>query len=594
MDAPRAARHALAPMLRLLVAVHVLAALAASRTFFQPDEYWQSLEIAHRWVFGYGYRTWEWTAAPIRSAVYPATLVPLYAALRAVRADTIPWVMVRRCVAANAGNGAYAAAGAALCRRRRMRVYGHPAVCLGAGRCALGRSGAHRLTQAVLHLSSPYWLYTAPRTFSNSAEAALTSAALALWPLSPHAARALDQPRVRRAYRGALLAAWVAVLVRPTSLVPWAFLGAALLAQARRQRAVAVGDALWIGAAVLGAGVVLDSWYYGRPTCVALAFVRENLWDSVSAFYGANAWHWYVTQGLPAIAAALTPWVALGWCRLYAGAPDAADPAALRAIAQLCAWTVAVYSLLRHKEVRFLQPLVPWLHLCAAVALAPHSNRASGAAPPLAHAWSSLPRYVRALLLLQVPVTIYVSAFHAHAQVHVMSYLQRLGQTPAAPASVGFLMPCHSTPWQSHMHTPALEAAGDSGDAGLAWFLACPPPRGIDAAHYRDQTDVFFSDPVHYLETRFPPHVDPRFPPMRQRDFQPSGAPNDLGWRHPWPSHLVLFASLLERRAHARTVRDVLAARGYVEQKRLWNALAHPDAERRGDVVVWAWRPPTP
>ena len=56
MDAPRAARHALAPMLRLLVAVHVLAALAASRTFFQPDEYWQSLEIAHRWVFGYGYR----------------------------------------------------------------------------------------------------------------------------------------------------------------------------------------------------------------------------------------------------------------------------------------------------------------------------------------------------------------------------------------------------------------------------------------------------------------------------------------------------------------------------------------------------------
>ena len=25
------------------------------RTYFNPDEYWQSLEIAHRLVFGYGY-----------------------------------------------------------------------------------------------------------------------------------------------------------------------------------------------------------------------------------------------------------------------------------------------------------------------------------------------------------------------------------------------------------------------------------------------------------------------------------------------------------------------------------------------------------
>jgi len=31
-----------------------------SRSFFQPDEYWQSLEPAHLWVFGYGWKTWEW------------------------------------------------------------------------------------------------------------------------------------------------------------------------------------------------------------------------------------------------------------------------------------------------------------------------------------------------------------------------------------------------------------------------------------------------------------------------------------------------------------------------------------------------------
>lgn len=72
-----------------------LTAWGASRTFFQPDEYWQTLEIAHRIVFGYGYQTWEWIGvAPIRSAVHPLLFVPLYAALRWTGADTHgPWMV---------------------------------------------------------------------------------------------------------------------------------------------------------------------------------------------------------------------------------------------------------------------------------------------------------------------------------------------------------------------------------------------------------------------------------------------------------------------------------------------------------------------
>ena len=30
------------------------------RTYFIPDEYWQTFEIAHSLAFGYGYKTWEW------------------------------------------------------------------------------------------------------------------------------------------------------------------------------------------------------------------------------------------------------------------------------------------------------------------------------------------------------------------------------------------------------------------------------------------------------------------------------------------------------------------------------------------------------
>uniref|UniRef100_A0A8H7Y508 Mannosyltransferase n=1 Tax=Psilocybe cubensis TaxID=181762 RepID=A0A8H7Y508_PSICU len=63
---------------RLAIVIRVLIALF-TRTFFQPDEYFQSLEPAHNLVFGYGHLTWEWTVLrPIRSFIYPAINVPVY------------------------------------------------------------------------------------------------------------------------------------------------------------------------------------------------------------------------------------------------------------------------------------------------------------------------------------------------------------------------------------------------------------------------------------------------------------------------------------------------------------------------------------
>ncbi|KUF92681.1 Syntaxin-61 [Phytophthora nicotianae] len=49
------------------------------RTSFNPDEYWQSTEVAHRLVFGYGYLTWEWQDdAQLRGFAHPALFAGLY------------------------------------------------------------------------------------------------------------------------------------------------------------------------------------------------------------------------------------------------------------------------------------------------------------------------------------------------------------------------------------------------------------------------------------------------------------------------------------------------------------------------------------
>lgn len=74
-----------------------------------------------------------------------------------------------------------------------------------------------------------------------------------------------------------------------------------------------------------------------------------------------------------------------------------------------------------------------------------------------------------ALLLLSVPASVYVVLFHCSAPVSVVTYLRDLPPHELA-GGVGFLMPCHSTPWQAYLHRSRME--------GRMWALGCEPPLG--------------------------------------------------------------------------------------------------------------------
>lgn len=51
------------------------------QTWYVPDEYWQTLEVAHKHAFGYGALTWEWREG-IRSYLYPSVVAALYYILK--------------------------------------------------------------------------------------------------------------------------------------------------------------------------------------------------------------------------------------------------------------------------------------------------------------------------------------------------------------------------------------------------------------------------------------------------------------------------------------------------------------------------------
>lgn len=85
VHAPRQSNFKLIITISLLVRITIA---LSTRTFFQPDEYFQALEPAHHLVFGYGDLTWEWlNPVPIRSILFPGIDAVVYAALKALNLD---------------------------------------------------------------------------------------------------------------------------------------------------------------------------------------------------------------------------------------------------------------------------------------------------------------------------------------------------------------------------------------------------------------------------------------------------------------------------------------------------------------------------
>jgi phosphatidylinositol glycan class B len=75
--------------LTVLVILFRLANASLVWTQFDPDEFWQAHEVAHKLVFGYGHLTWEWTHA-IRSHVHVLPFALTMAGLRLLRLAWAP------------------------------------------------------------------------------------------------------------------------------------------------------------------------------------------------------------------------------------------------------------------------------------------------------------------------------------------------------------------------------------------------------------------------------------------------------------------------------------------------------------------------
>lgn len=219
-------------------------------------------------------------------------------------------------------------------------------------------------------------------------------------------------------------------------------------------------------------GLAVDTWYYQRLTFTPWNFLRINVIDGGALFYGSEPWHFYFLQALPMLTLALLPFTIRG-CYIILS-----QPANTRGEAREAIWvaigTMGIFSFIGHKEWRFVQLLLPIFHCVAA-----HSLITISRPSPKNEGYPWLPKVKRSvikmILAVNGPAALYFLLWHQKSQVSIADYVRQL---PIGEVrSLGFLMGCHSTPWQSHMHRPELERSNSpSGYGGMLWGITCDPP----------------------------------------------------------------------------------------------------------------------
>ncbi|KAL5969115.1 GPI mannosyltransferase 3 [Taenia solium] len=168
------------------------------RTTFVPDEVWQSVEVAHRWVYGFGALTWEWApTVAIRSPLYPLFFAGIYKALAFSGVDSRDAIVLLPRLFHGLLTGV-----------TDYTIY------LMAIRLS-GKSSAKWVLLA--EMTSWFTAYCAPRSLSNSLEWALHAMAFRYYPWPPN----LGLSPTSTTTVPFLFHVCLCILLRPTAAVLW-------------------------------------------------------------------------------------------------------------------------------------------------------------------------------------------------------------------------------------------------------------------------------------------------------------------------------------------------------------------------------------
>ncbi|XP_076914903.1 mannosyltransferase APTG1-like [Bidens hawaiensis] len=413
------------------------------QTYFNPDEHWQALEVAHRVTFGYGHLTWEWSKG-IRSYLHPMLFAILYKILSILHFDT-PLFMIK----------------------------------------------APRLFQSVFSAFGDLYLFKLSHV--------LFDGHVAQWAVS----------------------FWFDLKANRLKLPPLFV----ILTTCFITRSI-----------VLGLTFLLDRLMYGSWVLVPLNFLKFNFLSSGGDYYGTHPWHWYFTQGFTVMIFTFLPFMAVGIVQSKNWK-----------LSGLVLWVLGLYSIIGHKEFRFVLPVLPIALAFSGYSLAmlnpQYSSNKNIKKPTRTHGktvWK-IRAAVIFLVVTNLPMAIYMSMVHQRGTEDVMNYLAKEAREGNVK-SILFLTPCHATPYYSTLHQNLPMR-----------FLDCSPS---EVKGNLDESDRFMMDPIGFI------------------------AEFAKNWSQ--PSHIILFNN------EEKHLKDFLSSHSYEVRKRFFHAHFKVDRDLQESVVVYA------
>ncbi|KAJ2740660.1 hypothetical protein GGI20_005689 [Coemansia sp. BCRC 34301] len=288
--------------------------------------------------------------------------------------------------------------------------------------------------------------------------------------------------------------------------------------------------------------LVIDRLGYQKWVFPPYQFYLFNVHEDLATWFGESPPLYHLYVSMPILFTSILPFVLHGTYLAIARGYATIQPALVALAAMF------VFSLVSHMEYRFLYPLLPIGFMYAAVSInflagglfkgaGPRSSGNVTRPNPESkrrRLWS-VRNIVAYLLVTNVPAILYLNLVHQRGVVDVIAYL-RAESRSGRVEDVGFLMPCHSTPYYSHLHQPIP-----------MWFLSCEPPleKSALSTHYWEGND-FETDPAGFMHRIF----------SEKQQITPAVGPSDLdlvnhryepGQTRRKPSHLVLYQCMAER-----------------------------------------------
>ncbi|VDL20111.1 unnamed protein product [Hymenolepis diminuta] len=530
-----------------LIIFRLLNALMIQTTFV-PDEIWQSVEVAHRWAYGYGALTWEWEpSVAIRSPLYPLMFTGIYKAMAYFGFDSRTLIILAPRLFHGFLTGVV-----------EFTVY----------KMALQLCGkASAKWVLVAEVTNWFTAYCGPRSLSNSIEWALHAVCFRYYPWPSNLG--LNSGSSPGLF---MLHVCICVIFRPTAAVLWApvclhYILRVWFTSSFRDFRRTLGLALLIGVPCMAVSIGVDRWVFGRWTVNQINFLRFNFFSSGADFYGVQPWHWYLSIGLPSVLALHLPLVLIGWCVDFSRGcsllkrkgfrprfQDIKESTIAMYFGVWILWTVFAYSCLAHKEFRFLFPLFPLFMYYAGRGLF-YLNGAFDRSRCSPFRW-----LIVLLITVNIVLAGYTCTVHQRGPNALMSVLA--GQAQSAKweemsnkPGILVLMPCHSTPFLSNLHI----------NTSLR-LLACDPDlsswHNTNSKDNVDEADYFYENPTRWLKENYPNSES-------------------------LPQYIAMFSELTQNPVYGESVLKWLKEREYSMCSEIFHAHALSHKRHSEEIFVW-------